>query len=214
MDNIFEELNKIYENENIPTLLDMVKCSTIVIVPDVREFTHLDTERIAASFNYDNEIDFEEDYISESTDILKNPLARKTIEKFIVSKDEVKNVINKIATSNINLITNEYTDNGIKNNLFMQKHDLPEEDIEYLIKQLKVGDYSYSAKSKNINHIGDILTFFITNKNFKLLDGSMLNNLKVYVKIDSSKLGIITAVSFHDATGSIKHPYTNEDNEV
>lgn len=81
MDNIFEELNKIYENENIPTLLDIVKCSTIVIVPDVREFTHLDTERIAASFNYDNEIDFEEDYISESTDILKKSISQKNYRK-------------------------------------------------------------------------------------------------------------------------------------
>lgn len=209
MDNIFEELNKIYENENIPTLLDMVECSTIVIVPDAREFTHLDAERVAQRFNYSNDLD-EEDIDEE----LESPLKGKNTEKFIVSKDEVKAIINRIVTSSINLIRNKETVNGRKNVLFMQEHDLTEEDISYLTKQLKVSDYSYSSNSRNINFPNSILTFFITNKNFILPSGKKFDALKVYIKIDATDDGYVTVVSFHDATGNIKHPYTDEDSEV
>ena len=210
MDNTFEKLNEIYEDENIPTLLDMVECSTIVIVPDVREFTHDDAIRIAQRFDYDDEIDFEEDYVNESEDILKSPLDGKTTEKFIVSEAEVKYVINRIATSGINLITNEKTDNA-RNNLFMQKHDLTKEDITYLVKQLKIGDYSYSSNSKNINFPNSILTFFITNKDFILPDGRKFEILKVYVKVDVADEGLVTSVSFHDGTSSEIYPY--QDNQ-
>lgn len=213
MSNVFEELNKLYEDasENLPSLLDIVRCSTVVVVDDARNFTHDEAEQIAAQFNYEDDVDFEEEYDSAAGTAVLDPLAGRSPEKFTVSIDEVREVINKIASNHINLITRLNTPNGRKNVEFMDQLQLTEDDVRELMRQLRTGDYSYSAESRNINRTGNILTFFITKKDFTLADGRTFNDLQVYVKVDATRDGLVTAVSFHRGTGSIQHPYEGQD---
>lgn len=209
MNSVFEELDKLYEENNeYPTLLDLIRCSTIIaIVDDVHDFTHADAESLAAQFNYEDEVDFEEDYEPVAT--VPSPLANRSADKFIVPKSEVREVINKIINNNIILVTNEDTSNGAKNVRFMNDLRLSEADVKELIRQLNTGDYSYSAPSRNVYRAGNILTFFITKKNFVLSDGRTFENLCVYIKVDATNEGRVTAVSFHHGSGSLNHPYEN-----
>lgn len=212
MDNVSEELNKIYEDStnDYPTLLDLIRCSTIVaIVNDVREFTHAEAEDLAAQFNYADEVDFEEDY-EPIVEAPVSPLAGRSTDKFIVPESEVREVIRKIINNNIVLVTDEDTPNGIQNVEFMDELQITEADVKELIRQLNVGDYSYIAPSRNIHRAGNILTFFITKKNFRLADGRTFDNLRVYVKVDATREGRVTAVSFHRGSGSLRHPYEGQ----
>lgn len=211
MDNVFEELNKLYEDTaNYPTLLDVIRCSTVVIVNDVREFTHADAERVAARYNYDDEVDFEEEYDSNLGESVEDPLAGRSPDKFLVPEEEVGTVIQKIANNYINLVTNERTTNGRQNVEFMHQHNLTEDNVRELAQQLTVADYSYSSNSRNVNRAGNVLTFFVTEKDFTLSDGRTFDGLKVYVKVDATDEGIVTAVSFHNGSGNMQHPYENQ----
>ena len=209
--NVFDELDKLYEeaDKNLPTLLDIVRCSVPVIVNDVRDFTHADAERIAARFNFDNEVDFDEEYDSTLGESVEDPLAGRSPEKFIVPEEEVREVLRKIANNHIFVNTIARSQSGRKNLEFMGEHDLSEDDIRELAKQLQVGDYSYSAPSNQTQFAGNILTFFITKKDFRLADGRTFDNLHVYVKVDTTEDGIVTAISFHRGSGSLRHPYEN-----
>ena len=210
MDNVFEELNKLYEDATkYPTLLDVVRCSTVVIVNDAREFTHADAERVAARFNYDDEVDFEDEYDSNLGESVEDPLAGRSPDKFLVPEEEVGAVIQKIANNYINLVTNERTTNGRQNVEFMNQHNLTEDNVRELAKQLTTADYSYSSNSRNVNRAGNVLTFFVTEKDFTLSDGRTFEGLKVYVKVDATDDGLVTAVSFHTGSGNVQHPYEN-----
>ena len=210
-DNVFEELDKIYESPDreLPTLLDIVRCSLAVITNDVRVFTHADAEKIAAQFNYDDDVDFEEDYDITLGSTITDPLAGRSPEKFIVSEDEVREVLRKITSNYVLVNTNVRSQSGRKNVEFMDEHNLSEDDIRELARQLQVGDYSYSAPSNQPQHAGHILTFFITRKDFRLSDGRTFDDLAVYVKVDDTDEGIVTAISFHRGSGSLRHPYSN-----
>ena len=212
MDNVFEELNNLYEEDNnLPTLLDIVRCSTImVIADDVRNFTHSDAEKIAAQFNYADEVDFDE-YFDESLDEdTQSPLAGRSPDKFVVQENEVREVLRKITSNYIIVNTNSETPSGRKNVRLMNELNLSEDDIRELAKQLNLGDYSFSAPSRQPQFAGHILTFFITKKDFTLSDGREFNDLQVYVKVDTTADGIVTAISFHRATGRISHPYEGQ----
>lgn len=197
------QLDEICKNENILTILDIVECSTVVIVQDVRNFTNNDAIKIAQKFNYSNDIedeDIDEDFAS--------PIAEKSIKKFVIDKDDVKKVLSKISETYVNLVTNKSTPNGYKNTKFIKKNTLTRDDIDAIAKQLSIGDYSYSFQSRNVHFPGVILHVFITNKDFILPDGRKLENLSIYIKIDSTSEGIVTAVSFHEGKGtSTGNPY-------
>ena len=211
MDNVFEELDMIYDNnENLPTLLDIVKCSVPVLTNDVRNFTREDAERIATRFNFDNEVDFEE-FIEEGYgNNVENPLAGRSLDKFIVEPSEVREVIRKIANNHIFVNTIERSHSGRQNVAFMNEHNLSEDDIRELAKQLEIGDYSFSAPNRQPQFAGNVLTFFITKKDFRLADGRTFDNLFVYVKVDTPDDGPVTAISFHRGSGSLRHPYEGQ----
>lgn len=199
MADVFEELNKLYEKaEELPSLLDVVRCSTVVLVNDARSFSHEEAEKVAAKFNYDEDID--EDY-SATPDDNFDPLAGRSPDKFRVNPEELRAVLGKIASNPIYLITSECSLNGRKNLRFMRDHQLSIEDVTALVKQLRESDYSFSVNSRNPAHAGSLLTIFITERDFTLPDGRVLNRIKVYVKVDATEEGIVVAVSFHDATG-------------
>ena len=211
MNDVFDELNRLYEEDtsNYPTLLDIVRCSTVVIVNDAREFTHEDAEKVAARFNYDGDVDFEDEYDAHLGESVEDPLAGRRADKFLVPEEEVGAVINKIANNYINLVTNERTTNGRQNVEFMNQYNLTEDNVRELAKQLTVADYSYSSNSRNVNRAGNVLTFFVTEKDFTLSDGRTFEGLRVYVKVDATDDGLVTAVSFHSGSGSMQHPYEN-----
>ena len=212
MDNVFEELDKLYEGDenNLPTLLDIVRCSVPVLTNDVRVFTHEDAQRIAARFNFDDEVDFEE-YIEEGYgEDIENPLAGRSPDKFIVEPDEVREVIRKIANNHVFVNTIERSHSGRQNVAFMNEYSLSEDDIRELAKQLELGDYSFSAPNRQPQYAGNILTFFITKKDFRLADGRTFDDLHVYVKVDATDDGPVTAISFHRATGRISHLYEGQ----
>ena len=210
--NIFEELDKLYEgdNSNLPTLLDILSCSVPVITNDVREFTHEDAEKVAARFNFVDDVDFEE-YFDDSLkeDIPIDPLAGRSPDKFIVPVEEVREVIRKITSNYVLINTSTATSSGLKNRRLMNELNLSEEDIRELAKQLQVGDYSFSAQSNQPQYAGHILTFFITRKDFRLADGRTFDNLTIYAKVDTTDEGIVTVISFHRGSGSLRHPYEN-----
>jgi hypothetical protein len=212
MNKVFEELDKLYKAAEYPTLLDIVRCSLAVITDDVRSFTHEDAEKIAARFNFDNEVDFEEYFEEDFRDEAGDPLAGRSPEKFIVPVEEVREVIRKITNNYILVNTNARTDSGRKNLRLMNEFDLSEADIRELARQLNVGDYSFSAPSIQPQYAGNILTFFITKKDFRLSDGRTFDNLHVYVKVDTTEDGLVTAISFHRGSGSLRHPYENTTN--
>ena len=209
MNKIFEELNSLYEeaDNGLPTLLDIVWCSTAVITNDVREFTHADAEKIATRFNFDNDVDFEESFDENLGATVVNPLEGRSAEKFIVPEEEVKEVLRKITSNYILVNTNVRSASGRKNVEFMNELSLSNDDIRELARQLQVGDYSYSAPSNQTQFAGCILTFFITKKDFRLSDGRTFDDLTVYVKVDATDEGIVTAISFHRGSGSLRHPY-------
>lgn len=214
MDNVFEELNKIYEGDdsNLPTLLDIVRCSVPVITNDVREFTHEDAERVATRFNFVDDVDFEEyfdDSLKEDTPS-DNPLAGRSPEKFTVPIEEVREVIRKITCNYVLVNTNPTTSSGRKNRQLMDELELSEHDIIELAKQLEVGDYSFSAQSNQPQYAGHILTFFIAKKDFRLSDGRTFDNLTIYAKVDTTDVGIVTVISFHRGSGSLRHPYEGQ----
>ena len=211
MDNVFEELNNLYEEDsNLPTLLDIVRCSVPVITDDVRNFTHEDAKRIAARFNFENDIDFEEEYDPNLGSSVVDPLEGRSPEKFIVPIEEVREVLSKITSNYVLVNTNVRSQSGRKNVEFMNELNLSNHDIRELAKQLEVGDYSYSAPNRQPQFVGNILTFFITKKDFRLSDGREFNDLQVYVKVDASEEGIVTAISFHRGSGSLRHPYEGQ----
>lgn len=211
-DNVFEELNRLYEGEEkgLPTLLDIVRCSVPVITNDVREFTHEDAKRIAARFNFEDEIDFEEEYDHNLGSSVVDPLEGRSPEKFTVPVEEVREVISKITSNYVLVNTNVRSQSGRKNVEFMNDLNLSNHDIRELARQLEVGDYSYSAPSNQLQYAGNILTFFITKKDFRLSDGREFNDLQVYVKVDTSEEGIVTAISFHRGSSSLRHPYEGQ----
>ena len=92
----------------------------------------------------------------------------------------------------------------------MNEYNLSEDDIRELAKQLELGDYSFSSPNKQPQFAGNILTFFITKKDFRLADGRTFDNLFVYVKVDTPDDGPVTAISFPRGSGSLRHPYEGQ----
>lgn len=84
------QLDEICKNENILNILDIVECSTVVIVQDVRNFTNNDAIKIAQKFNYSNDIEDED--IDEDFAL---PISEKSIKKFVIDKDDVKKFYQK-----------------------------------------------------------------------------------------------------------------------
>ena len=212
MDNVFEELDRLYEGntQDLPTLLDIVRCSVPVLTNDVRNFTREDAEKVASYFNFDDEVDFEEDYEPVDLSASTSPLAGRSPDKFIVEPDEVREVIRKISANHVFVNTIERSHSGRQNVAFMNEHNLSEDDIRELAKQLELGDYSFSAPSRQPQFAGNILTFFITKKDFRLADGRTFDDLFVYVKVDTPAEGPVTAISFHRGSGSLRHPYEGQ----
>lgn len=75
-----------------------------------------------------------------------------------------------------------------------------------IVKQLTISDFTKCILNSNPNHKDERLIEFITNKSFLLLNGNMLEGVKVYIKIN---LDVLVAVSFHSTKSYGKHPFSD-----
>ena len=90
-------------------------------------------------------------------------------------------------------------------------YQIEKADLMNIVKQLTISDFTKCILNSNPNHKDERLIEFITNKSFLLLNGNMLEGVKVYIKIDldESDDDMLVAVSFHSTKSYGKHPFSD-----
>ena len=195
MHSLFETLNQIDDDliDNVLSGKEAIDGATIIVVDDAETF---DIQRVVDEFSKDrwDEEDLDEDF--------EEPRA----DKIIVSKEEVKDILNKIATCRNFDIKKTW-----KNNLLAKKNNLTEEDKVLILKQLKLGDYNYTLLSNRVDDFGTHLHVFITSKAFKISD-RIFDGVSMYIKLKHTpEEGVICVLSLHDSKKNEKHPYAEEE---
>lgn len=189
--NPYHESSKIAESVNgeFKTLTDFINSGDFrtILVDDAREFDIHEWEKM---MDEDDPSDI--DIISEDV---------KPNYHFVVSKDDVQNIIDKIATSDI------YVANYYKTNQFSKANNISPDDIKDIARQLNKADYSYSMESKTFKP-GDIISVFVTDKTFKVRDKE-LSDLVLYIEIDADYGDPVAVVSIHNQW---KNGHKPEDN--
>lgn len=195
---IFSELNKLDENDNwIPEIIsneDAIDGLTVIIVDD------------AKNYNIDNYVKSCETSWRRD-ELLTEDEKHALTPKIVVSKDHITDLINAIAHANIFDIKKTY-----KNQKLKHEFNLTKEDQIKILKQLQLGDYSYTLESYSDSKFPEtLLTVFTTKRNFELTRNRTLENIKLYIKLRyTNEEGVICVVSLHGSeSGKIEHPYNN-----
>ena len=197
MNNVIHTMNEAFEKQfnteqHLSDILNN-KDLQIILVPDARDFDIHEWEAIIDSED-ENADDLSEMLLKEDKEISK--------QKFIVTKNDVQAVLDKIATSDI-FVAPYYKTTG-----FTKAKGLNTEDIKQIAKQLSPEDYNHSMISTKFKP-GDILTVFITNKNF-IVNGKNLSGTTLYIKIDADYGDMVAIVSAHTELGKLsKNPYAS-----
>ena len=195
MHSLFETLNQIDDDldDNVLSGKEAIDGATIIVVDDAETF---DIQRVVDEFSKDR---WDEEDLDEN---FEEPRA----DKIIVSKEEVKDILNKIATCRNFDIKKTW-----KNNLLAKKNNLTEEDKVLILKQLKLGDYNYTLLSNRVDDFGTHLHVFITSKAFKISD-RIFDGVSMYIKLKHTpEEGVICVLSLHDSKKNEKHPYAEEE---
>ena len=166
--------------ENSINLSDAINDSIVVFTDDVNSITG---DWVASQYKSDDEDDILE--AAEAEDKPNSP-------KIIVSRQDLDKVIDNLKSEPIKVVRRK------KNKKFMSDYTLTDSDVKSILNQLEAKDYSYSKISTNELHAGDVLTIFITDKQFTLSDKT-LDGLTIYIKVDDSDEGLVTVVSIHAA---------------
>lgn len=194
MDNIFDKMNNIDDNESLPdavSLKDALDGAIVVVVDDARTF---DIQSIVDEFakDSDDEEPVDEAYLEEAYDRSRH---------IFVSPSEVKEFLDKVSHCRYFNISKKP-----KNAKFFKDNSLTKDDVIAIIKQLEVVDYCYTLESTNEYHAGALLTVFITDKEFKLKDRT-LTGVRIYAKIEYTDEGFVCVVSLHEPLKMEPHPY-------
>ena len=195
MHSLFETLNEIDDDlrDNILSGKEAIEGATIIVVDDAEAF---DIQRVVDEFSKDR---WDEDSLDED---FEKPQA----DKIIVSKEEVKDILDKIATCRNFDIKKTW-----KNNLLAKKNNLTEEDKVLILKQLKLGDYNYTLLSNREDDFGTHLHVFITSRAFNISD-RIFDGVSMYIKLKHTpEEGVICVLSLHDSKKNEKHPYAEEE---
>ena len=170
-----------------PTLTDFINSRDfyVVLVDDVRDFNLREYQH---SIEVDDEPEEDEESKEYYESLLEDDSSNKNT-KYVISKKDVQNLIEKIAKSNF-FVANYY-----KTRKFMKDENLSEDDIKAIVKQLGINDYSYSMESKSFKP-GDTISVFITNKDFKV-NGKNLSGLTIYIELDLDYGDIAAIISVH-----------------
>lgn len=197
MEKIFETMNQIDDtlslHDNIMTAKEALDGATIIVVDDARTFDIQDVVDEFAKDRWDEE-PLDEDIEPRS-------------DKIIVSKEEVQDVLDKIATCNSFDIKKTW-----KNNMLSKKNNLTHDDKVLILKQLKLGDYNYTLLSNKEDDFGTHLHVFITSRAFKL-SKRIFDGVTMYIKLKHTpEEGVICVLSLHDSRKHDNHPYAEEEN--
>ena len=173
---------QIYEAIRTRPLSDILKNKdfSVIVVPDARYFDIHEWERMIGA---------EEDDDDNIVESLLEEDEKKSGEKFTVTKDDVQNILNKIASSD-QFVAPYYKTRG-----FMKANNLSTDDVKAIVSQLTPSDYNHSVTSKTFKP-GDVLTVFITNKDFEV-NGKQLYGSKLYIKVDADYGDMVAIVSIH-----------------
>ena len=198
MNNIFETLNSINDDyslcSNIMTGKEAIDGATIIVVDDAESF---DIQRVVDEYSKDR---WDEETLEEDCE---EPRA----DKIIVSKEEVKDILDKIATCRNFDIKKTW-----KNSILAKKNNLTEEDKILILKQLKLGDYNYTLLSNREDDFGTHLHVFITSKAFEVSD-RIFEGVSIYIKLKHTpEEGVICVLSLHGSKDNNRHPYAEEEN--
>lgn len=201
MDNVFEELNKIYEADyDSIGMKEFIDTSIVLIVSDAEAYDVRQVDKL-----------FEDEMTPEELEEARAPAGERTPEndstRVISTLEEVRDALMKLHMRADYRVLPSY-----KNRRFKREHGFTDADIECICKQLSVGDYTCTKISDTPEHSGCLLPVFIPNKDFTIADGSVVHGLIVYVKFDFCISSRVTVVSFHDPLYEEDHPYVGEEN--
>lgn len=130
-----------------------------------------------------------------------SPVQLKTLKSFM----QVKYLMNDVQKKNILKMLRECSDvdvniniNRFKNRNFLHRRNMTKEDVKYVIQQLSVDDFDVKTRSINATYSGDLLAI-LKPKDLKLLDGTVLSQAKLYIKIDvTESKSSVAVISMHD----------------
>lgn len=159
-------------------LSEFVDSSLIYITDDVTKVTAKDVVNKFKSIIYDEGIE-------------GDTLDSEVRDRITVSKSEVEKAIKELNSQAL-ILSNHY-----KNIKFKKERDLTKAEIYEAVKKLAVEDYTYSLISKDAVYAGDILSVFVVKD--KDFDNSKLDNLILYIKVDTYEKERVTIISFHEA---------------
>lgn len=192
-----EALKRLDEDAEVVTVNDIVYGGAIVIVDDARTF---DTSIVETELAKDYDDEAEWGYDETITEEQSEPTPR-----YILDKLNIEELLRKVGECSWFELTNNK-----KNIPFKRKYKITDDNVGSLLKQLRLGDYSYSLVSTNKKHKGALLHVFITSKPFEF-EGETLTGLTLYIKIDFSDYGPICVVSLHPSRHEGKHPHTEQE---
>lgn len=128
-------------------------------------------------------------------------------KKVICSKEDVEKILTMIQTCK----SVSYDGRHWKTNKFLKDDSgsIRTQDCLDILHQLTIEDYVANSRSYNISHIGNHLIVFEPDDDWETNDGKVLQNLKIYVKldIDESDQSAVALVSMHIAEHVDDYPY-------
>lgn len=196
MDNVFDELNKLYEADYGPiNASEFINTSIVLIVPDAETYDVSQVDKM-----------FEDEMTPEELEEARAPVGERTPAnddtRVIATVEDVRDILMRLQT----LVDYRVLPSN-KNRRFKREHGFTDADIECICKQLSVGDYTCTKISDTPTHDNCLLPVFIPNKDFTIADGTVIHGLVVYVKFDFCVSSRVTVVSFHDPLYEEDHPY-------
>ena len=131
--------------------------------------------------------------------------------KVIISEQDVAIILEMIQ----NCTSISYEGQHWKTNKFLKAADgsLRKQDCLDILHQLTIQDYVANSRSFNLSHIGNNIIIFEPDCDWELADGTILSNIKVYVKLDIDETDGSAAalISMHQAEyESDRYPYRKD----
>lgn len=128
-------------------------------------------------------------------------------QKVISDKQDIANLLSELRQCK----SISYERRHRKTNHFLTNSEglLKESECLEILHNLTVEDYVATSKSYNPNHIGNQLFIFEPDADWELNDGTILENLKIYVKldIDETTQTAVALVSMHEVEHDEQYPY-------
>ena len=140
----------------------------------------------------------------EQKEAIKKAFSRKVI----LSESDVQKILNMIK----GCTSVSYEGQHWKTNKFLKGPDgkIRKQDCLDILHQLTIEDYVANSKSFNLNHIGNHLIIFEPDSDWELADGTILSDIKIYVKLDIDETDGSAAalISMHQAAyDDDRYPY-------